>query len=177
MKECPACHRCFQDQVNHCPQDGDLLKFLIHGETTLDGRYLLEQKLGQGGMGMVFKARHVFLKTQHAIKIILPDLVGNDPSLTTRFRQEAMAAAAIRHQNTVSVTDYGVREGNMPFLVMEYIDGRSLHDILLEQRRLPPRVAVEIMLAVAAGVRAAHQQGIVHRDLKPLNGTSPAIIW
>ncbi|HLM57815.1 MAG TPA: bifunctional serine/threonine-protein kinase/formylglycine-generating enzyme family protein [Pyrinomonadaceae bacterium] len=169
MKECPACHRCYQDQVNHCPQDGGLLKFLIHGETTLDGRYLLEQKLGQGGMGMVFKARHVFLKTQHAVKIILPDLVGNDPSLTTRFRQEAMAAAAIRHPNTVSVTDYGVREGTMPFLVMEYIEGRSLHDLLVEQRRLPPRVAVEIMLAVCAGVRAAHEQGIVHRDLKPLN--------
>jgi len=169
MKECPACHRCFPEQVNHCPQDGDLLKFLIQGDTTLDGRYLLEQKLGQGGMGMVFKARHVFLKTQHAVKIILPDLVGNDPSLTTRFRQEAMAAAAIRHQNTVHVTDYGVVNGTTPFLVMEYIEGRSLHEVLVQQGRLPGRVAVEIMLAVCAGVSAAHRRDIFHRDLKPLN--------
>lgn len=169
MKECPACHRCFADQVNHCPSDGDRLKFLINLDTTLDERYLLERKLGQGGMGLVFKAQHKFIKTQHAIKVILPDLVGNDPSLASRFRQEAMAAAAIRHPNTVSVTDYGVLQGTTPYLVMEFVEGRSLHDILAEQRRLSPVAAVEIMLAVCAGVAAAHRQGIVHRDLKPLN--------
>ncbi|HEX8190455.1 MAG TPA: bifunctional serine/threonine-protein kinase/formylglycine-generating enzyme family protein [Pyrinomonadaceae bacterium] len=169
MKECPACHRCFADQVNHCPSDGDRLKFLISLDTTLDERYLLERKLGQGGMGLVFKAQHKFIKTQHAIKVILPDLVGNDPSLAARFRQEAMAAAAIRHPNTVSVTDYGILQGTTPYLVMEFVEGRSLHDILAEQRRLSPVAAVEIILAVCAGVAAAHRQGIVHRDLKPLN--------
>src|SRR5918993_1069849 len=169
MKECPACHRCFADQVNHCPGDGERLKFLINLDTTLDERYLLERKLGQGGMGLVFKAQHKFIKTQHAIKVILPDLVGNDPSLAARFRQEAMAAAAIRHPNTVSVTDYGVLQGTTPYLVMEFVEGRSLHDILAEQRRLSPVTAVEIILAVCAGVAAAHRQGIVHRDLKPLN--------
>ena len=97
MRECPSCHRCYPDKLNHCPSDGDSLKFLINLDTTLDERYLLEKKLGQGGMGLVFKAHHKFIKTQHAIKIILPDLVGNDPSLAARFRQEAMAAAAIRH--------------------------------------------------------------------------------
>jgi formylglycine-generating enzyme required for sulfatase activity len=169
MKECPACHRCFADQVNHCPSDGDRLKFLINLDTTLDERYLLERKLGQGGMGLVFKAHHKFIKTQHAIKVILPDLVGNDPSLAARFRQEAMAAAAIRHPNTVSVTDYGILQGTTPYLVMEFVEGRSLHEILAEQHRLSPVTAVEIMLAVCAGVAAAHRQGIVHRDLKPLN--------
>ncbi|MBV9928297.1 MAG: SUMF1/EgtB/PvdO family nonheme iron enzyme [Acidobacteria bacterium] len=169
MKECPACHRCFADQVNHCPSDGDRLKFLISLDTTLDERYLLERKLGQGGMGLVFKAQHKFIKTQHAIKVILPDLVGNDPSLAARFRQEAMAAAAIRHPNTVSVTDYGVLQGTTPYLVMEFVEGRSLHEVLAEQKRLSPVAAVEIMLAVCAGVAAAHRQGIVHRDLKPLN--------
>src|ERR1044071_9767037 len=169
MKECPACHRCFADHVNHCPSDGDRLKFLINLDTTLDERYLLERKLGQGGMGLVFKAHHKFIKTQHAIKVILPDLVGNDPSLAARFRQEAMAAAAIRHPNTVSVTDYGILNGTTPYLVMEFVEGRSLHEILSEQKRLSPETAVEIMLAVCAGVAAAHRQGIVHRDLKPLN--------
>src|SRR5919206_5040131 len=169
MKECLSCHRCFPDKLNHCPSDGERLTFLIALDTVLDERYQLERKLGQGGMGMVFKARHVFIKTQHAIKVILPDLVGNDPSLTARFRQEAMAAAAIRHPNTVSVTDYGILNGTTPYLVMEFVEGRSLHEILSEQRRLPPETAVEIMLAVCAGVAAAHRQGIVHRDLKPLN--------
>ena len=120
-------------------------------------------------MGIVFKARHIFLKTQHAIKVILPDLVGNDPSLATRFRQEAMAAAAIQHPNTVGVTDYGIINGTMPFLVMEFVEGRSLHDVLQVEGKLPPAVALEIMLAICEGVGAAHREEIVHRDLKPLN--------
>src|SRR2546430_16859438 len=69
-------------------------------------------------MGLVYKARHIFLKTAHAIKIILPDLVGNDPNLVTRFRQEALAAAAIRHQNIIAVTDFGGVRGTMPFSAM-----------------------------------------------------------
>ena len=97
MKECPVCRRCYPDEINHCPQDGDATTPSLLGEPTLDARYLLERRLGQGGMGVVFQARHIFLKTSHAIKVILPDLVGNDPMLTTRFRQEALAAAAIRH--------------------------------------------------------------------------------
>jgi serine/threonine-protein kinase len=169
MKECPVCHRCFPDNVNHCPSDGDLLKFTITGDTVLDGRYQLERRLGQGGMGLVFKARHIFLKTQHAIKVILPDLVGNDPSLLTRFRQEAMAAAAIQHPSVISVTDYGVINNSTPYLVMEFIEGRSLHDLINEGGRIEPAMALQIMMAVAAGVGAAHRQGIVHRDLKPLN--------
>jgi serine/threonine-protein kinase len=141
----------------------------ISGEPVLEGKYHLEMRLGQGGMGVVYKARHAYLKTQLAIKIILPDLVGNDPQLVTRFRQEALAAAAIRHQNVVAVTDYGVINGTIPFLVMEYVEGESLHDLLTREKRLSPERAFEIMSAICAGVGAAHHQGIVHRDLKPLN--------
>jgi serine/threonine protein kinase len=141
----------------------------IGGEPVLEGKYHLECRLGQGGMGVVYKAKHQYLKTLHAIKIILPDLVGNDPQLVTRFRQEALAAAAIRHQNVVSVTDYGVAQGVMPFLVMEYVEGESLHDLLAREKQLAPAKALELMAAIGAGVGAAHEQGIVHRDLKPLN--------
>src|SRR5712664_825603 len=169
MKECPACRRCFPDDINHCPQDGDATTPSLLGEPILDARYQLEKRLGQGGMGVVFQARHIFLKTQHAIKVILPDLVGNDPMLVTRFRQEALAAAAIRHQNIIAVTDFGVVRGVMPFLVMEYVKGCSLQDVLAAEGRLPPARALELMSAVCAGVGAAHRQNIVHRDLKPLN--------
>lgn len=169
MKECPACRRCFPDHVNHCPNDGDATTPSIAGEPILDGRYQLEKRLGQGGMGVVFKARHIFLKTAHAIKVILPDLVGNDPMLVTRFRQEALAAAAIRHQNIIAVTDFGVARGTMPFLVMEFVEGKSLHDLLVAEGALPPTKALEIMAAVGSGMAAAHRQNIVHRDLKPLN--------
>ncbi|HYO92811.1 MAG TPA: serine/threonine-protein kinase, partial [Pyrinomonadaceae bacterium] len=169
MKECPACRRCFPDHVNHCPDDGDATTLSIAGEPILDGRYQLERRLGHGGMGVVFQARHIFLKTAHAIKVILPDLVGNDPMLVTRFRQEALAAAAIRHQNIIAVTDFGVARGTMPFLVMEYVKGKSLHELLATERALAPGRALEIMGAIGAGVGAAHRQNIVHRDLKPLN--------
>src|ERR671939_1430440 len=144
MKECPACRRCFPDPVNPCQNAGDPTTQSIAGEPTLDGRYKLERRLGAGGMGVVFQARHIFLKTAHAIKVILPDLVGNDPMLVTRFRQEALAAAAIRHPNIIAVTDFGVANGNMPFLVMEYVSGRSLHDMLAEEGALPPARALEI---------------------------------
>src|SRR6476620_1659853 len=169
MKECPVCRRCFSDEINHCPQDGDETTPSLHGEPTLDGRYLLERRLGQGGMGVVFKARHTFLKTAHAIKIILPDLVGNDPMLATRFRQEALAAAAIKHQNIIAVTDFGMIRGTMPFLVMEFVRGRSLQDILATESVMSPQRAWEFISAIAAGVGAAHRQNIVHRDLKPRN--------
>ncbi|PWT90771.1 MAG: hypothetical protein C5B55_09215 [Blastocatellia bacterium] len=169
MKECPACKRCFPDEINHCPEDGDATNHTLLGEPTLDARYSLERRLGQGGMGVVFKARHIFLKTPHAIKVILPDLVGNDPMLLTRFRQEALAAAAIRHQNIIAVTDFGVARGSMPFLVMEFVQGKSLQDVLAQEGAMPPQRAWEIITAIAAGVGAAHRQKIVHRDLKPLN--------
>ncbi len=169
MKECPVCRRCFPDAINHCPEDGDETTPTLLGEPTLDARYLLERRLGQGGMGVVFQARHIFLKTSHAIKVILPDLVGNDPMLATRFRQEALAAAAIRHQNIIAVTDFGVVRSTMPFLVMEFIKGKSLQDLMGDEGRMPPGRAFELISAVAAGVAAAHRQNIVHRDLKPLN--------
>src|SRR5438046_1270450 len=169
MKECPSCRGCFPDDVIHCPEDGTATTISIAGEPILDGRYQLETRLGQGGMGVVYKARHIFLKTAHAIKIILPDLVGNDPMLVTRFRQEALAAAAIRHPNIIAVTDFGVVRGTMPFLVMEFVSGQSLHEMLAQEGALPPARALEIISAIGAGVAAAHKQGIIHRDLKPLN--------
>ena len=169
MKECPTCRRCYPDETNHCPQDGDATTPSLIGEPTLDARYLLERRLGQGGMGVVFQARHIFLKTSHAIKVIIPDLVGNDPMLTTRFRQEALAAAAIRHPNIIAVTDFGVVRSTMPFLVMEFVKGRSLQDILATEGVMSPQRAWEFISAIAAGVGAAHRQNIVHRDLKPLN--------
>ncbi len=169
MKECQLCKNCFTDDVNTCPNDGMPTYHSIAGEPVLEGKYHLECRLGQGGMGVVYKARHAYLKTLHAIKVILPDLVGNDPQLVTRFRQEALAAAAIRHQNVVGVSDYGVAQGTMPFLVMEYVEGESLHDLLEREGKLSPEKALELMSAIAAGISVAHKQGIVHRDLKPLN--------
>ena len=169
MKECQHCKACYADDVDTCPTDGMPTLHTIAGEPVLEGKYHLESRVGQGGMGVVYRARHQYLKTLHAIKIILPDLVGNDPQLVTRFRQEALAAAAIRHQNVVQVTDYGVSQGTMPFLVMEFVKGEDLNDFLEREKRLSAEEAFELVSAICKGIGAAHVQGIVHRDMKPLN--------
>src|SRR5256712_311250 len=169
MKECPACGACYPDTLNHCGVDGKALRDSVRGDLVLDGRYKLERRLGHGGMGIVYKATHVFLKSTHAVKVILPDLVGNDPMLGTRFRQEAMVAASIVHRNIVRVTDFGMANREMPYLIMEFLQGKSLYDFLQQHGRLSVRMALEIMEPIAAGVGAAHRQTIIHRDLKPLN--------
>jgi eukaryotic-like serine/threonine-protein kinase len=169
MKECPVCKHCFRVEINYCPDDGNETFESLRGEPILDGRYRLERRVGQGGMGIVFEARHIYLKTCHAIKVILPDLIGNDPMVTTRFRQEALAAAAIRHQNVVAVTDFGIVRGAIPYLVMEFVKGKSLDDILREEGALSVSRALELISPIAAGLGAAHQLGVVHRDMKPLN--------
>ncbi len=149
MKECQLCKHCFSDEVVTCPKDGMPTVHTIAGEPVLEGKYHLELRLGQGGMGVVYKARHAYLKTLLAIKIILPDLVGNDPELVTRFRQEALAAAAIRHTNVVAVTDYGVVNGSLPFLVMEYVEGENLHSLQeREEGPLQEQMGMRLLLTM-----------------------------
>ena len=169
MKECQHCKNCYDDEIDTCPDDGMPTMHTINGEPILEGKYHLNSRVGQGGMGIVYKARHAYLKTLHAIKIILPDLVGNDPELVKRFRQEALAAAAIRHQNVVQVTDYGVAQGTMPFLVMEFVEGEDLSDYLAREGKLSAQQSFELVSAICKGISVAHKQGIVHRDMKPLN--------
>src|SRR5512144_807524 len=103
MRECSKCRSCYDDNVESCPLDSNSLVFTIAGSSTISGRYLLESRLGQGGMGIVFKAKHKFLRSSHAIKIILPSLVNDDKSLLVRFRQEAVLAASIDHPNVIRV--------------------------------------------------------------------------
>lgn len=160
MKECSTCGTCFPDNINDCPADAVPLKFSLRGDLVLDERYKLERRLGRGGMGIVFKASHVFLRFTHAVKVILPDLVGDDPTLVTRFRQEAIVAASIKHKNIVLVTDFGVTNSTVPFLVMELLTGRSLWDVLTARGRLSSRDALEVMEAIAAGVGAAHRRNV-----------------
>jgi eukaryotic-like serine/threonine-protein kinase len=169
MKECPTCRRCFADDANYCGEDGDFLTSTLVGDTVIDGRYRLLRRLGKGGMGTVYFAQHVFLKTFFAIKVILPELIRRDPTLTTRFRQEARAAASIKHPNVVAVSDFGILGGNQPFLVMEFLNGPSLEDIVTNEKAMPVTRALHLFAQIAAGVSAAHQQQIIHRDLKPLN--------
>ncbi|MCY7346993.1 MAG: protein kinase, partial [Pyrinomonadaceae bacterium] len=169
MKECPKCRSCYDDTILRCPLDDKYLTASIAGDGTINGRYVLEKRLGRGGMGIVFKAHHKFLKSSHAIKVILPNLVEEDESLLVRFRQEAILAASIQHPNVVGVTDFGVEDEMMPYLVMEFVDGVSLSSFVGQGTKLAPEKAYEIFLPIILGVGEAHRKGIVHRDLKPQN--------
>ena len=169
MRECPDCFCCYNDSVAKCPIDGRSTFNSLPGGLALEGKYVLERRLGEGGMGIVYKAHHKFLKTTRAIKIIRPELVGNDSSFATRFHQEAMAVAAIGHPNIIAVPDFGFLEEKIPFIVMEFIEGISLQDLMTNEGRFTPQRAVDYIRVIASAVGAAHAHGIVHRDLKPLN--------
>ena len=137
----------------------------------LDHKYRLERLLGQGGMGAVYLATHLGTDRYVALKLIAPQFMRNE-EFVERFKREARAAGRLRHPNVVDVTDFGFSgEGNdrVAYLVMEYLDGCTLNDVLAEESRLPLYWVVDILEQVCSAVHEAHQQGIVHRDLKPDN--------
>src|SRR5438046_118188 len=138
---------------------------------TLDEKYRLERLLGQGGMGAVYLATHLGTERYVALKLIAPQFMRNE-EFVERFKREARAAGRLRHPNVVDVTDFGFSSSGaerVAYLVMEYLDGCTLSDVLFEENRLPLYWVVDIMEQVCSAVHEAHQQGIVHRDLKPDN--------
>ncbi|HZH90276.1 MAG TPA: serine/threonine-protein kinase [Pyrinomonadaceae bacterium] len=137
----------------------------------LDGKYRLERLLGQGGMGAVYLATHLGTERPVALKLITPEFMRND-EFVERFKREARAAGRLRHPNVVDVTDFGfaqVGAQRVAYLVMEYLDGCTLGDVLAEESRLPLDWVVDILEQTCSAVDEAHQQGVVHRDLKPDN--------
>ena len=137
----------------------------------LDGKYRIDALLGQGGMGAVYRATHLGTTRTVALKIIHPRF-SQDPQFVERFRREAEASGRLRHPNVVDVTDFGFAAtptGQVAYLVMEYLDGQSLADVLAKEGRLSIGWVVDIFEQVCSAVAEAHRLGIVHRDLKPDN--------
>jgi serine/threonine protein kinase len=137
----------------------------------LDDKYRLEHLLGKGGMGAVYLATHLGTERYVALKLISPQFMRNN-EFVERFKREARAAGRLRHPNVVDVTDFGfarVEAGQVAYLVMEYLDGCTLGDVLAEEKQLPLEWVADILDQVCSAVHEAHQQGIIHRDLKPDN--------
>ena len=137
----------------------------------LDGKYQIERELGRGGMGTVYLATHLGTERPVAVKVIAPQYMQR-PEFVERFRREARAAGRLRHPNVVNVTDFGFAEtgdGRAAYLVMEYLDGCTLGEILEEENNLPVTWTLDILEQVCFAVQEAHEQGIIHRDLKPDN--------
>jgi serine/threonine protein kinase len=129
--------------------------------------YAVEEEIARGGMGVVYRARHLRLNRPAAIKMILGGKY-HDPIARVRFLVEAEAVAALDHPHVVHVHEFGTHE-NLPFFALEYVGGGSLAEKLARDGKFAPRAAAELVRNVADGIAAAHAKGIVHRDLKPAN--------
>lgn len=178
LRECPTCFQRFA-HGGFCPFDGDPLSPVASGATVedpligevIDGRYRVEELIGEGGMGSVYTVRHVSLDRLFAMKLLKRNVVG-DPEQGKRFIQEAQAAAAIGHPHIVGVTDIGtvaVGAGSIPFFVMELLVGETLADRLAREGRAPLTEVVRIGRECASALEQAHLAGVIHRDLKPEN--------
>ncbi len=173
MKICSACQIKYPDALLVCPKDGTALP----GQTgehedsylgsTIDGRYLIEAKLGEGGMGVVYAARHVIIDKRVAIKVLKKE-AQEEETAGQRFIQEAKSASKIGHANIVDITDFGVLPDGSAYFVMEFLEGQTLGRVIA-QGPMPSRRVITVAAQIARGLHAAHQKGIVHRDLKPEN--------
>jgi serine/threonine protein kinase len=137
----------------------------------LDEKYRIEKQLGKGGMGSVYLATHLGTDRPVALKVIAPQFMLND-EFVERFKREAKASGRMRHPNVVDVTDFGfaqVGASRVAYLVMEYLDGCSLGEVLAEESRLPVEWVIDILEQTCSAVDEAHAQGVIHRDLKPDN--------
>jgi serine/threonine-protein kinase len=170
MKYCPTCNTKYEDSVSFCANDGEVLEDDATAivDSTLDGQYHIESMLGKGGMGAVYRARHILLGDKVAIKV-LPPQMRNNAEWLRRFRREGQAARRFRHPNAVTVYDLRTTSDGLIYMVMEFVEGHTLDVELKRHGRLTPLQAFSILEPIMSVLNAAHAMGVVHRDLKPEN--------
>ncbi len=170
-KSCLTCGTGYTGEVAVCPDDGTVLtpvsEDVLIG-TTIAGRYQILSFIGRGGMSVVYKARHLYMERVQAVKMLHAHLVSNAQSLK-RFQQEAQAASHLAHPHIMGVHDFGISPQGQPYLVMDYLQGSSLAEVIERERQLSVERAINIFAQACDALAHAHQKGVVHRDLKPSN--------
>ena len=163
---CPACQAPNDDSSDTCLHCGRGLYALTLG-ARLAGRYEIAGVLGRGGMGVVYLARDLELDETVALKVLRTEIAGSEEA-ARRFRSEIKLARRIRHHNVCGIHEYG-QEGQLRFIVMEYVEGSTLRQLLRQRGRFPTDEAFDVAIEVAEGLQAVHDAGIIHRDLKATN--------
>ncbi len=171
MPRCPVCLQSYVDGVSVCPIDGARLDG-PQGDSwigkMLGGKLRILKQLGVGGMGEVYLAQHEFLGRPAAVKVVRRDLTA-DPAMAKRFLREAQICSRMENPHVVAISDFGLADDGRYYLVMEYLEGTRLDDVLRRDGPLAVGRAVHIAAQIACGLAAAHARQIVHRDLKPQN--------
>jgi len=170
-KICVACSKEYVGELTVCPADGTTLTPLKETDlvgSVLGDRYEILELIGDGAMGQVYKAKHRLLKRVVAVKMMHPNLVSGAAALK-RFQKEAEMASALNHPNILTVYDFGVTDGGVPYLVMAFLEGTSLAEQIAGGAKLELKRSVHIFKQVSLGLAHAHENGVVHRDLKPSN--------
>ncbi|MGE0785775.1 MAG: protein kinase [Sandaracinaceae bacterium] len=169
MKVCTICGAKWRGEPSVCPLDGGPLEDLPDPllARTIAGRYVITERIGAGGMGTVYRARHEVVGRDVAIKFLSPDLAA-DATNRNRFLREAKAANRIDHEHIIDITDFGETEDGLVYLVMEFLHGQPLSDLIAQGPIMPFR-AVDIARQMASALARAHELDVIHRDIKPDN--------
>jgi serine/threonine-protein kinase len=169
VKRCPKCELRFGDERTFCFIDGTSLEVLADPRigSSIAGRYTLESVIGEGGMATVYRAKHKVVEQPFAVKLMNP-LLARDPIVRERFRREAKSAKKISHPNIIEIFEEGDTGDGTAYMVMEFLDGESLADLIARGPIAVPRV-VGLAIQMARGIARAHDLDVIHRDLKPEN--------
>ena len=171
QKYCPKCSQKYPDDVDVCPDDKTKLVLLSNKDLVgevLDNRYAILGRIGEGGMGVVYRAEHQMLKRVLALKVLRGE-IGQDENMVKRFMTEARAIASLDSRHTVTVHDFGVTDDGLLYYTMELLEGRSLSKVIRDESPLDPARAVGLMCQACDSMREAHERNILHRDIKSDN--------